>query len=258
MNIRFRTRDDLTFLLTDTHNSVGISRGANELNLDIVEKTYNSGGVFIGERRLSTKELNITVDLNYSTDTTYRDAYNDIAYYAASCEYIEDTDNSLRTKVELMAIEESQDTPENMLRAGQVKLVFRQLTPFWEDLTAQTDTDTGTDLTFSINNSGVIDCPPTFTITASALCNTLRLYISDPVRGIEIQDTIFGNNTTLDEYVINCADGTALLGDDGYDRADRIKSGSGYFDFPVGSFTLSAEFSVSCQCDISWRRRYYV
>ena len=259
MNLRLRTRDDMTFDLSGGYNSVGITRGENILELDIVEKTYGHGGVFIGERRLSTQEFTITVELNYATDTTYRAAYNEIAYYSAVCEYVEDTDNSLRTKVELVNISEILDNPiGSKERGGQIQIIFRQLTPFWEDLTAQTDTDTGTNLTFNINNSGVIDCPATFTITASTSCPLVLIYISSPVRGIEIQDLAFGDNATLDEMVIDNEAGTVELGDDSIDRTDRIRGGSGFFDFPVGAFTLNVDFTVSCQCDISWRRRWYI
>jgi hypothetical protein len=259
MNLRFRTRDNTTFALMDNYNTVGVARGGNELDLDIVEKTFNNGGVLIGERRLSTQELTIIVDLNYSTDTLYRAAYNEISRYSKECEYIEDTDNSLRTKVECNSIaEEIDETTGTILRTGKISITFIQLTPFWEDLTAQTDTNTGTSLIFSLNNTGYLDCPPTFTITASALCESILIYIADPVRGIEIQDLSFGYDTTLDEYLINCGAGTALLGDDQFNRNDRIRGGSGFFDFPVGSFTLNADFSVSCQCDISWRRRFFV
>lgn len=259
MNLRLRTRDNLLYNLMENFNSVGIVRGLTTVDLDVIEKTYNHGGVFIGERRIMSQDLTIRIDINEQTDDEYRDNYNNICYYASACEYIECTSNNIRTKVELKSITETPDNPTgSMLRGGIIDLIFRQLTPFWEDLTAQTDTKTGTSLTFVINNSGFIDCPPVFTITASALCILIKIYISSPVRGIEIQDVNFGESATLDEYVIDCENGTVVLGDGEYNREDRIRGGSGFFDFPVGTFTLNAEFSVSCQCDISWRRRYYI
>lgn len=260
MNLQIRTRDNLTYDLSDISNKkIDLRRGETLLNLDIVEKSFRNGGVFIGERIIGTKELSIGIELFDDNDSDFRSAFNNFCYYASQAEYIEDTDNSIRTKVEFTGFADSPYASQGTVnRGGYVDLRFIQLEPFWEDTTAQTDTDTGTDLTFALNNSGYLDCPPIFTITASALCTGIFLYISNPVRGIEIQDLTFGYDSTLDEYVIDCGQGTALLGDDGYNRNDRIRGGSGFFDFPVGSFTFNAEFTVSCQCDISWRRRYFI
>jgi len=260
MNLRIRTRDDLTYNISDLNSDrIDFRRGETSLNLDIVEKSFRNGAVLIGERRIASKELSIGLEVFDDDDTGFRSSFNNFCYYASQVEYIEDTDNNIRTKVEFAGYGDNPyQTQGSINRGGYIDLKFIQLTPFWEDLTAQTDTDTGTDLTFSLNNSGYLDCPPTFTIAASALCTSILIYISDPVRGIEIQDLSFGYDSTLDDYVINCEDGTALMGDDSYNRNDRIRGGSGFFDFPVGAFTLNAEFAVSCQCDISWRRRYWI
>ncbi len=260
MNLKIRTRDNLTYNISDLNNDrIDFKRGDTNLDLDIIEKSFLHGAVMIGERRISSKDLSIGLELFDDDDTNFRQSFNQFCYYASQAEYIEDVDNDIRTKVEFAGFGDNPYTTQGSInRGGYCDLKFVQLTPFWEDLTAQTDTDTGTDLTFSLNNSGYIDCPPIFTITASALCFSILIYISDPVRGIEIQDLTFGYDTTLDEYIINCVNGTALLGDAGYNRNDRIRGGSGFFDFPVGAFTLNAEFSVSCQFDINWRRRYYI
>lgn len=259
MNLRFRTRDDIVFELMDTYKSVGLSRGNTSIDLDIVEKTFMSGGVFIGERRIETQEISLTVEFAFDTDEGYRDAYNNLAYYAQACEYIEDTDNNIRTKVECSSISDNPDSNIGTTsRTGQAQITFTQLTPYWEDLTESTDSDTGTDLTFNLTNQGYLDTPPKFEIIASALCQGFAIYMTTPKRGIEIQDLNFGSNTTLDNYEIDCNEGTALIGDDLINRNDRIRGGSGFFDFPVGSFTLYAEFSASCSITITWRNRYYI
>jgi hypothetical protein len=260
MNLQIRTRDNLTYDISDiAGEKIDFRRGETNLNLDLVEKSFRNGAILIGERRIESKELDIGIELFDDDDTNFRQEFNQFCYYASQAEYIEDTDNSIRTKVEFLGFGDNPYQSQGTVnRGGYCDLKFRQLTPFWEDTTVQTDTDTGTDLTFNINNSGYLDTSATFTITASALCESILIYISDPVRGIEIQDLSFGYDSTLDEYVINNEDGTALLGDEGYNRNDRIRGGSGFFDFPVGNFTLNAEFPVSCQMDISWRRRYFV
>jgi hypothetical protein len=260
MNLQIRTRDNLTYDISDIANEkIALNRGDTALNLDIVEKSFRNGAVLIGERRIESKELTISIELFDPTDANYRQEFNQFCYYASQAEYIEDTDNGIRTKVEFMGFTDSPYQAQGTInRGGYIDLKFRQLTPYWEDTTEQTDTDTGTSLAMSINNTGYLDTPPVFTIAASALCTSILIYISDPVRGIEIQDLAFGSNATLDDYVINNENGTALLGDDSLNRNDRIRGGSGFFDFPVGSFTLNAEFSASCQLDIAWRRRYYI
>ena len=260
MNLRIRTRDDLTYNISDlSNNKIDFRRGSTSLNLDIVEKSFRNGAVLIGERRIASKELSIGIELHKPADSDFREEFNQFCYYATQAEYIEDTDNNIRTKVEFIGFADNPYLTQGTVnKGGYVDLKFRQLTPFWEDLTAQTATDTGTDLSIVINNNGFLDCPAIFTVTASALCSLVLIYISDPVRGIEIQDLSFGDNATLDIYLINNEEGTALLGDEQYNRNDRIRGGSGFFDFPVGTFTLVAEFTVSCQLDISWRRRYFI
>jgi hypothetical protein len=260
MNLRIRKRDNSTYnLSTIAGDKIDLKRGNTSLDLDIVEKSFRNGAVMIGERRIASKDLTIGIELANPADSGFRNSFNLFCYNASEIEYLEDVDNNIRTKVEFTGFTDSPYQSQGTVnRAGYCDLKLRQLTPFWEDITEQTATDTGTDLTFNLNNTGYLDCPATFTIIASALCEGIFIYISDPARGIEIQDLTFGYDTTLDEYVINNEDGTALLGDEGYNRNDRIRGGSGFFDFPVGSFTLKAEFTVSCQMDITWRRRYFI
>lgn len=259
MNLQIRTRDNMTKALTDLSIEQAIKREGGALDLDIIERSFTPGAVFNGERRFASNTLNISLTITKDTDAAFRELVNDALYYASAAEYIEDTDNELRTRVEFINYKTNpSNTKGTVNRYETIDLSFKRLDSFWEDTVEQTQSSSGSDFTMTINNSGYYDTPPVFEIATTSLCELIQIFITDPVRGIEIQDLVFGNNTELDDYIINNVTGEALLGDDLLNRNDRIRGGSGFFDFPVGSFTLNLIFAVSVSVTVKWRRRFFI
>lgn len=259
MNLQIKTRDNLVLNFKTYTKDIQLQRESGNIDLDIIEKSFTPGALFSGDRRAESKNITFSLLIAKETEAEYRQEYNDYVNYASRAEYIEDLDNDTRIRVEFVShIDKPSSETGTILGAGRIELSFKILTPFWEDLTEITNNVSGTEFTTAINNSGAADTPATFELSVSALCDFIQIFITDPVRGIEIQDLAFGTDATLDEYIINNDTGEALLGDDQIDRNSRISNGSGFFDFPVGSFTLNFKFSVSVDVVIKYRRRYYI
>lgn len=261
MDLQIRTRGNIIFNFKTEDLQIDLRRSSGSTDKNLIEKSFTDGAIFNGNRRLMSKEISLAFVLNFDNDTDYRAKYNNIVNACAQAEYLEDIDTEaeIRAKVEFIS---HVDTPVNTIgttsRSGVIELSFKMLTPYWEDLTEQTVNTSGTEFTQAINNSGFLDTPAKFEIAVAATCNFIQIFITDPVRGIEIQDLAFGTTTELNDYVIDNNLGTVLLGDDLIDRTSRIRGGSGFFDFPVGNFTLNFKFSVAATVAIKYRRRYYL
>jgi len=259
MNLQIRTRDNTVFNFKARTKSIQVIRETGDIDLDIIEKSFTPGALFSGDRRAQSKNIGFSFLIGKKTEAEYRQEYNDYVNYASRAEYIEDMDHDIRIKVEFLShIDRPTSETGTILGTGRVELSFKILTPFWEDLTEITNNVSGTEFTTAINNSGAAETPAKFEIATTSLCDLIQIFITDPVRGIEIQDLAFGSDSTLDDYIINNETGEALLGDDEIDRTSRISNGSGFFDFPIGNFTLNFKFSVSVNVAIKYRRRYYI
>lgn len=259
MNLQIRTRDNLVFNIKQRTEDIRVTRGIGSIDLDIIEKSFTPGAVFNGERRSISKSITLSMLITKQAEADYRQEYNDYVNYASRAEYIEDTDNDIRVRVELLShIDKPTYETGTILKTGRVDLVFKVLSPYWEDLNETEVTGSGSEFAKLINNSGAAETPAIFELSTTSACELIRIFITSPSRGIEIQDLAYGTSSTLYDYIINNETGQALLGDDQIDRTRRISSGSGFFDFPVGSFTLNFKFSVSVDVTIKYRRRYYI
>ena len=249
----------MVFNFKERTKSVQLQRDSGNIDLDIIEKSFTPGALFTGDRRAESKNITFSCLIAKELEADYRQEYNDYVNYASRAAYIEDLDNDTRINVEFLS---HVDVPTNetgtILGAGRIEISFKILTPFWEDLTEIEENVSGTEFTTAINNSGAADTPATFEIAATSLCDLIQIFITAPVRGIEIQDLAFGSSADLDDYIINNQEGQALLGDDQIDRTSRISNGSGFFDFSVGNFTLNFVFSSAVTVVIKYRRRFYI
>ena len=263
MKLRLRGRDGVAYNISDDYNMLGFSQGDQEIDLDIVQKSFTAGAAFIGERRLKSKELRITVEIGAddaeNTDAEYRSKLNEVLYYATNTEYIEDYDETnLRTLVEFKGYS---NQPLNevgtFLKYSTLELTFEMLNPYWEG-DEVSDSFTSDDTTEVINNAGSLPTPIDFHIETTAACESLSLWIDSNKQGIEIQDLDFGVDSTLYDYYINNSEGQALLGDNEIIRNEKIKLNTGFFELPVGSQSLNFLASISVTVNYSFRPRYYI
>lgn len=255
MNLIFRTADDLIFNLTGANRTAGFFDTAAQIDMERIERSFGPGAIIPGEKRIRSSNLAIRLDLNYPDDDQFRAAFNEILYWARAARWIEDTDAEVRTRVSFTGKENTMDRG-GMIRGSVVVLNFAQETPYWEDVD-YTEILNGTGASFSVaaTNAGWLAAPARIEITASALTPWFRVYVGENSEGIEITDLTFGNLGFTD-YIIDCENGTAKL--NGLLRNDRIVGSSGFFDFPVGAFTLNLDAAASVAAVVKYRRRLFL
>ena len=258
MHLKLLTRDSIYYDISTNFDTLGIVKDGAVLDLDVVEKSFTPGAVLIGERRISSSNITITVQINESTDTEYRDILNDLIYYCTSTEYIEDTDNEIRTRVEFKDYKENPDSEVGtVMRGSTIEMSFVQLEPYWEG-DEISDSFTSADTTFPITNPGYLPSPPIIEIETSSACNAFLMWITENQQGMEIQDLNFGVTSTLLNYKINNKTGKTLLGDNEINRNEKIRLNTGFFEFPVGTFNFNYVSSISTDVTITYRPRYFV
>lgn len=260
MNLVIIKRDATEYDISANYNTIGMRRGQYQTEVKSIERSFNSGSVFIGERRQASSSILISVEINQSTDTLFRTSLNDLYKEFLQIEYLKDSDNAIRTKCELVSINESAlNDVGSVLRSAIYEIELKQLLPYWEDTTQSSVSETGVDPVINLTNAGVMPVEPYITVTTATECDGFAIWVDDNQEGIEIQDLTFGDASDLYDYVIDCANGTALLGDDLINRNDKIKGGTGFFTIPVGAQTINTlTSSESLTITIAWRNRYLI
>jgi hypothetical protein len=137
------------------------------IDLDIVDRSYQSGADFPGIQRDESKELTFIYDLNLNSDDDFRLEVNTVTKNVRSARVLKDllTD----TQTDILYKEQSIQYDEGgFIRGAKISITFVQLKPFWEDTSYTSSSLSGiTDDTIIINNTGFIETPPLITITAN-------------------------------------------------------------------------------------------
>lgn len=240
-----------TIIDDDTFRLVGEDQPAES---DIVERSHQAGAENPGIIRDTSKALEFEYIINFATEVEFRDYVNEFLYNARKAVYIKDTDTSRQIKVNYEDHENGY-IPGGFRKGATNSLSFTALTPYWEDISFQTASQTGDSLSFSITNTGWVIVKPILTITASVLTTKFSFRVTETGRGILINDLQFGA-LGLTEYIVNCVEGTSEL--NGISREGRIKGGTGFFSLPVGSSTVEVELTASATVKIDYKRRYYI
>lgn len=234
---------------------IKVSTENREIDIDNIQRSFKPGSIVLGEKRIASNDLVLEFEINQNEDVDFRPLLNNLLYWARKAIYLLDTDNEIRTKITLSAIEIPWDAG-GRLRGTKGTVTFVQETPYWEDTTELEETGSGTTIVKAINNTGYLPTPAVFTLTTTTTTGGFEIFITENSEGIDIQDLSFGTDTDLLVYIVNCSTGEALLG--GVNRNDRIRGGSGFFDLPVGTFTLNIESDQSLTLSMKYRRRYWI
>lgn len=255
--------DSTEYNLSDNFKTLGLSRGSVTREFELIERSALDGAQITGERRTASTQLSLTVQVNQSTDTAYRTIVNDLFEALTEAEYLKDTDNDLRTEIEFISINERHDDEVgSILRGGIYTIDLKQLTPYWEDNTENSETDYGVNPIVTINNAGALPVEPIIELSVDGspieLCPAFAVYVDSTKEGIEIEDNSFGFDTTLADYTIDCVAGEALLGDDLINRNNRIKTNTGFFSIPTGSQDVECIADVAIDITVKWRNRYLI
>jgi hypothetical protein len=224
----------------------------------LAERSALPGAVKLGDTRLERRELvfNYTTAVGEDSDA-YRQDENTLLLWLNKTEYLVDKSNSIQTRVVIVSHEPSYDSGGHKM-SGEGQFVLLMLDPFWEDITATTDSESiaaATETDIALSNDGFLDVPPIFTLIASSAVTSIEISVVETNQGIEILDDLFGNPgfTQMD---IDMKAGTVTIGE--LDRRNKITAGTGFFQFPVGSFTLRVETSAAVDLDTDWNERYYL
>ena len=226
-----------------------------DIEVDIVERSYQAGADFPGIQRDASKELTFQYDINLPDDSSFRDEINLITQKFRSTVKIWDKKLNLTTDV-LYASQSIQYDEGGFLRGAKINVTFTQLTPYWEDKDFNTEIQSGlTAGIITINNAGYIETPAIFTIVADGNITKFSLRITETGDGIVIKDLQFGT-VGLDTYIIDNSEGTAELNQ--ILRNNKIQQGTGFFNLAVGINTIEFIANGSAQIQAQWKRRYYI
>lgn len=257
MHLKIQKTDSSLYDLTTNYKSIGLSRETYDKEMDIVEKTALPGSSKIGESRLKSGMLTLSIQIIFETDNAYRDAVNELYQNFDDIEYLIDTDNGLRTKVEFNGMTENVDNNVgSILRDSICEFKLLQLNPYWEDNTENSASDSGTNFSISVQNDGAMPTRPIIDVTSTSANESFSIYVESNSEGIQINDLSFGNETDLQDYEIDCINGTAKLGDNELDRNNRIKTNTGFFEIPKGSQTIKVISDSNAAVTVKWRNRY--
>jgi phage-related protein len=243
---QFFDLDDSTFKLMDDTASIEV---------DFVEKSFQSGADFPGVQRDQSKSISFRYDINYPDEQTFRDRINLLRFWFRKARTLQDLINNIETDVVLTDYSIQYD--EGGFNLGAVGNVsFRFLNPFWEDInyTVESDSASNSGLIL-VNNTGYIETPPIFTVTALSAVTKFSFRIRETAEGILIRDLQF-SNTGLNTYIIDCKEGVAEI--NGILRNDQIKSGTGFFNLRVGQNTIDISAKGSIMVEMKYKKRYYI
>ena len=226
------------------------------VQLDIIERSYKAGANLIGIPRQESAGLEFQYQQNSPQESSFRDYMNNFLYWLNNTILLRDNILQIETEVIMESNEINYDNGGfNLGTTGNV-ITFRQLKPFWEDSAATVISESGTNLPyFYINNTGYIETPSIITVTALESITKFSFRVLESQHGILIEDTDFGTNG-LNTYIIDNSDGVVELS--GLNRNNKIRSGTGFFNFPVGKSTLEFISNGNAQVEISYKRRYYI
>lgn len=226
----------------------------SNFEVDLIERSAGPGSIFPGIKRDKSNELEFSYKIIRDNDIDFRSIENEYRLKFREAEYLINNNVNLRTKIEVKQHKLSYlEGTERRYNEGTV--TFTQLTPYWEELTETSDSDSGSDITFTINNNGFLKTEPIIVLTTSSAVSKFYIYIDSTLRGLAVKDLQFGTGS-LTTYTIDCDNGTIDLS--GYNRENLIRLGTGYFSIPIGSSDLKIITSASVSATIYYRKRYYL
>ena len=223
----------------------------------IVEKSSLPGSVKLGKSRLQSRTLTFHYTRAVGSDSdAFREDENTLLMWLDKAVYLLDKTNLLQIPISAETHDILYDLGGHKISGGGTFTVFL-LDPFWEAVTAQTDVTVvpAAQTDIALDNDGFLKAPPVFTLVATAATNSVQLSVVETNEGLEILDSVFGT-TGFTQMDIDCNAGTVLIGD--LDRRNQITAGTGFFQFPVGSFTLRVTPAVQITVTTDWKERYYL
>jgi hypothetical protein len=226
------------------------------VDLDVIERSFRPGANLIGVPRQQSTTLDFQFQQNYPVEKTFRDYMNNLLYWLNNVVLIRDNVNNIETDIILEGNEINYDNGGFNLGTTGNTITFRQLKPFWRDVNETVVTESGSGSNYiTIQNNGYIETPGVITLTAIEPTTKFSLRILETGNGILIEDLEFGLNG-LDIYIIDNENGVSSLS--GLNRNNKIRNGTGFFNFQVGTNTLEFIYNGNLGIEVSYKQRYYL
>ena len=223
----------------------------------IIERSFLPGSSLIGEKRLQQKSFTLSFSSANNDTSVYRSELNEILMWIAKTVYIVDVSNDMQIKVTADNMGLGYDRG-SLKKSSDNTIDFTALTPYWEALTADSETGTALSATIkevAVSNGGFLEAYPIITLVASVATSDVQIYINSDNTGIQIQDSSFGTTGNL-TMIIDCVKGLVSINDD--DRNVSIVSGTGFFPIPIGDDTINILSDAEITYTIEWNERYYI
>lgn len=234
------------------------THGADSFEKDnrIVESSFLPGAQLIGEPRLMSRSLTLTVER--ASKTAWRDEMNELLQWINKARWLVDVTNEMELAV-VVRVSTLEYDRGALKRSSSNTFEFSVLSPCWRGTTAKSYTgtvlaDTLTDV--AINNEGFLDTAPVITLETTAAVDSLQVFLKGTEVGIQVDDALFGTAGNL-TMVIDCETGLVSIGD--VNRNASVAEGTGFFMIPPGSDDLRMLFAdEDVDYTVEFRERFYV
>lgn len=173
--------------------------------------------------------------------------------------YLIDTDNSIRTQIEMSSNTDSPFADGTELRIGANMMNLEMLSGHWEDSTEQTHNETGliSSDTFEINNTARLEAYPVLEFTALEAISLLTITNNTNGKQFSISSTalVTGSVLTIDPFG-NDGEGSISIND--VDVSTSIDEDSGFLTLDHGVNEFLYEATGQADLEVRWRRRYTI
>ena len=223
------------------------------ISADIVEKSFRDGADFPGIQRAGSKILNFQYEV-YNNMQNWRTISNTYIKWFRNARVLQDLTNNLEIQV-IQTENGISHTPGAQNNVSFNTVSFKTLRPFWEEITENIVSESGSVNQIVIINDGYYETPPTITIQTDLAIPKFIIKIEETGDGIIVNDLEFGQ-IGLSTYIIDNRNGEIELNE--IDRKSKIKAGTGFFNLQTGINTIIFEAINPADISISWKRRYFV
>lgn len=254
-NILLNLNDDIIF--QPAKGSLTFEKEKFVFENKIVESSSLHGAVKLGKTRIGSREITLNFSQALGENVSnFRFAENSLLDALYKAIYLIDKINEMRIPIAILNYNLDYDKGAHKASSDN-EISIRLLKPFWEKTTPINRTESLIiDINeIEINNLGSVEVPPIITFEAIVAVAQIQMYIDETKEGIQINDALFGT-IEYQTLIIDCKNGTVKIGD--LDRTNNILTGTGYFQFPIGVFTLKIIPTTACDITIEWNERYYL
>ncbi len=227
----------------------------------IVQRYSRDGGVNVGDKRASSRNIRLLFNLTSQSDADYRDRLNTITSFFKETNalfYLVDQDNQLRSQIEFVSLKDNYNRG-NALRIGKdCELRLVMLDAVWEDIQESTTEKTLSDGgTLTINNNSSLVAYPIIRLTAIQQVSLFSLRNLETGAVTSMNTNLFVAGATIVLDSINGKIALSFPNGVEQDLSGALVTGTGLIFLLQGSNQISFSTGFgSAQATLSFRKRY--